>query len=131
MQGVIGKKLCVSPTFYHRAENLRKLRPGFDGNRKQPFDAAPAASAGVGVSDITDTQNVIHAGLVKPGQPDQDLGGDIVLSGFIFGIAGLGHPQIPGNLRLIEIRVLPQITQSVHLASPGLVSHIRNKSIAF
>lgn len=36
-------------------------------------------------------QKVIDAGVIKTGQFNQNGGGNVVLAGFIFGIAGLGH----------------------------------------
>ena len=51
-------------------------------------------------------QQIINAGVVKPRQLDQNGGGDVVFSRFVFGIARLGHSQHFGNLSLVHILVL-------------------------
>ena len=67
-----------------------------------------------GMSPVADAQKIIDAGVVESGQLDENLSGNIVFPGFVLGIAGLGHPQKFCHLRLVQICILPQISESVY-----------------
>ena len=65
-------------------------------------------------------ENVINADAVKFGKPYQHGGGQIVLAGFVFRVTRLRHSENTGNLGLIKVSVLTEITNSsVHF------SHLR------
>lgn len=46
-------------------------------------------------------KKIINADIVKAGEPDQNLSWNVICADFIFGISGLRHAQIVGNLLLI------------------------------
>ena len=62
---------------------------------------------GVGFFYISKTENVVDTGVVKTGKLDQYIGGNVVFSSFIFGVAGLGHSEKFGKSCLGHIGIFP------------------------
>ena len=69
---------------------------------------------------IYSAKEIIRSCFVEISKFEQNSGGNIVFTGFIFGITGLGHSQHLGNLLLGQIMIFPQIADStVHrITSP-------------
>ena len=69
---------------------------------------------------IRPTKQIIHADVIKIRQFDQDGGGNIIGSCFIFGVARLRHSQHFRYLPLGQVIIFPQLSnpsiQAYHLA---------------
>lgn len=65
----------------------------------------------VGLPDIGQAQEIIYAGVVQLGESDQSWGRDVVFTGLVFGISGLGHIQQFRNFRLCHVAVFAQAFQ--------------------
>ena len=62
---------------------------------------------------------IVGGGAVKVSKPDQNMGGNVVFSGFIFGVSGLGHAKHLCNFPLRKVSVFTQIANSsVHGITP-------------
>ena len=57
-------------------------------------------------------KEIICSGLVKVRKLEKNGGGDIIFSGFVFGITGLGHSQKLRHLLLCKIPIFPQISDA-------------------
>ena len=89
------------------------------------------SAARIGLALIREAEQIVRAGLVKLRQTDQHFGWDIVLAGFVFGVAGLRHAEKFRNLRLIHVAVFSEIAKSrIHFTSPGKVFHNLKQIIA-
>lgn len=75
--------------------------------------SSPRFDVLIWISAVTETENIIHTGMVKTGQFDEYLCGDIVLAGFVFGIARLGHAEKSGDLCLVKVGVLTEVAESI------------------
>ena len=73
----------------------------------------------VGGCNIGTPQQIVHRGMIKIGKTDENLRRQVILSGFIFGVAGLRHAKHLCDLSLCQIVVLAQIPNPlIHLKSP-------------
>ena len=65
-------------------------------------------------------QEVVDAGVVDAGELDEDGGGDVVFTCFIFAVAGLGHIEHFGDRDLFPVMILAKVADALifHFITP-------------
>ena len=72
-------------------------------------------------------QKVVHRNMIKIGQPDKNVRGNIPLTQLVVAVNLLGAVQIVCQLPLPQVIVLAKVTDSlIHIITPAIGYHTAN-----
>lgn len=56
------------------------------------------------------SEKIINGGVVQAGEQNENVGGKIVIAGFVLAVARLGYVKVLRNIGLCEVKVFTEIT---------------------